>query len=81
VSDLPANKEWIKAQQNGLIYSGNLSADFENALQLDAQNVAQINADLIDQQATKAVNQQKFFKLYDQLLNLPVSLNNTADQS
>ena len=81
VSDLPANKEWIKAQQNGLIYSGNLSADFENALQLDAQNVAQINADLIEQQATKAVNQQKFFKLYDQLLNLPVSQNNKADQS
>jgi glycosyltransferase involved in cell wall biosynthesis len=81
VSDLQANKEWIKAQQNGLIYSGNLSADFENALQLDALSVAQINANLIEQQATKAVNQQKFFKLYDQLLNLPVSQNNKADQS
>ncbi|MEN9742555.1 MAG: hypothetical protein RLZZ65_360 [Bacteroidota bacterium] len=80
VSDLPANQEWVKAKQNGLIFSGNLSADFESALLLDPENVAKLNADIIDQHATKAVNQAKFFKLYDQLLGQPVLHNNKEGQ-
>lgn len=76
VSDLPANHEWIKAKKNGLVFSGDLSADFESALLLNAEKVASLNADIIEQQATKAVNQAKFFKLYDQLLGQPASQSN-----
>lgn len=81
VSDLPANKEWIHSGTNGIICSSNLSADIEKALQLNAELVANANRKLIEEKATKAVNQERFFKLYDQLFDLPASRKNKASQS
>lgn len=81
VSDLPANKEWINSGTNGIIFSSNLSADIEKALQLNAELVAQENRKLIEAKATKAVNQERFFKLYDQLFDQHVLRNDKASQS
>ena len=81
VSNLPANKEWINSGTNGIIFFSNLSTDIEKALQLNADLVAKENRKLIETKATKAVNQERFFKLYDQLFDLPASRNNKASQS
>ncbi|MFM8596885.1 MAG: glycosyltransferase family 4 protein [Flavobacteriales bacterium] len=80
VSNLPANKEWINSGENGLIYHSDLSADIEAAICLDAKKVATENKKLIAEKASKSVNQEHFFKLYDQLLDQRVAHNNRASQ-
>ena len=68
VSDLPANREWIEHGKNGLITSGDLSNDLALAQTLDMKKVQRLNNQIIEQRATKKVNQSKFIALYDQLL-------------
>lgn len=69
VSDLPANREWIKDAKNGSIVN-DVTGDFLTAaMQQDFKNVAEINTQLIEEHGTKAANKAKFIALYDKLLN------------
>jgi L-malate glycosyltransferase len=68
VIDLPANREWIVPDQNGIIVL-NIDTDFfEQALSLSYEKVAAINEQIIQKKGTKEVNKAKFIEIYDQLL-------------
>jgi len=67
VIDLPANREWIKDGENGIIVQDIESNFFEDALALSIENVAHINKEIIAQKGTKEVNRLLFYKLYDEL--------------
>jgi glycosyltransferase involved in cell wall biosynthesis len=69
LSDLPANKEWIENEKNGIIVNS-LSEDFiGRALKLNNHEVALMNEKIILEKGTKDANRKKFFQLYDKLLN------------
>ncbi|HRO75009.1 MAG TPA: glycosyltransferase [Crocinitomicaceae bacterium] len=68
VSDLPANREWIVNQQNGLIVS-NLNEDFySQALTINFDKAIELNKIKIQQEGTKEANREKFINLYTQIL-------------
>lgn len=68
VSDLPANKEWIKNGVNGIIAT-DLNSDFINeALEkIDFEAVITMNKARIDQDGTKIANKEKFLNIYKSL--------------
>ena len=68
VSDLPANKEWIKDQINGVVVSDIRQDFFSAALNLQAEKAIAINKKMIEENGTKVVNRMKFFELYDSLI-------------
>lgn len=64
VSDLPANREWIKNGENGLLVK-NVNLPFlAETLQLDQQHVAALNKKLIDERADATVCRKNFLTLY-----------------
>lgn len=67
VSDLPANREWIKAGENGIIWDEK-NNPLELALNLSPEQVAQYNITLIEQQATRKASIAQFLALYNELL-------------
>lgn len=64
VSDLPANHEWIKDGQNGIIVKVGETGFIQRALQLDLNKAAEQNAQIIQEHGTKEANRQKFIELY-----------------
>ena len=68
VIDLPANREWIEHQKNGIIVSDIESNFFEEALSLNMEEAANINEQIIHEKGTKEVNRAIYFEIYDQLL-------------
>ena len=69
VSDLPANREWIQHKKNGFIVS-DVNSDFiSEAINYKMENIFEINQKLISEKATKAVNREKFFNIYNKILN------------
>jgi glycosyltransferase involved in cell wall biosynthesis len=68
VVDLPANREWIEHQKNGIIVQ-NIDANFlEEALSLNMEAAAVINEQIIREKGTKEVNKALFVQIYNQLL-------------
>lgn len=70
LSDLPANNEWINNNQNGIINKNNLALAFEQASQLNLNQVQLINKEIILKRATKKVNREKFYSIYNHLLKI-----------
>ncbi|MEN8929328.1 MAG: glycosyltransferase family 4 protein [Flavobacteriales bacterium] len=66
VSDLPANREWIEDQSNGVIISKTIKHALNSAKLLDNELVTKKNQEIIESKATKEVNRKKFVTLYDQ---------------
>jgi glycosyltransferase involved in cell wall biosynthesis len=67
-SDLPANKEWITTQENGIISHGNLTKDVEIALTLDRVAIQEKNKVIIENRATKETNKRLYSAIYDKLM-------------
>ena len=68
VIDLPANREWIEHQKNGIIVQDIETNFLEEALLLNMEEAALINEQIIREKGTKEVNRAIYFKIYDQLL-------------
>jgi len=64
VSNLPANKEWVDSDVNGIIYNGNLSESIRQSLRLSIPQVQKLNLEHIEKRATKEVNKKAFVSLY-----------------
>ncbi|MFM2208250.1 MAG: hypothetical protein RL213_2225 [Bacteroidota bacterium] len=69
VSDLPANREWIRDGENGVIVKDVNEDFFSRVAEIDAANAAGINRDIISKEATKEVNRARFLDCYDRLLS------------
>lgn len=67
VSDLPANREWIAHGINGLITSGNLQVDLNEALRMNERSLREYNEKLIHERATKEANRKKYVEIYDRI--------------
>ena len=65
LSDLPANKEWVTHEKNGIITAQLSAADFEKALPLFKENILLANLNEMLLHATKAHSRKLFFDLYD----------------
>lgn len=63
VSDLPANREWITAGQNGVIVTDLTTNAFSQALQLDAESLAKRNRALIEEKGLKSVAREQFCRV------------------
>lgn len=63
LSELPANKEWVTDNVNGIIVSDLEGAYLERALLLDQQSVGQKNRDLILENGTEEVSKKNFRNL------------------
>jgi glycosyltransferase involved in cell wall biosynthesis len=70
LSDLPANREWVKDGENGIIIgrSEPLSKAIKRGLELDAEKVQHYNRELINQRATKSANAALFKGIYSRIL-------------
>lgn len=69
VSDLPANKEWITNNENGIIVKDLTENFLQKALDLDMQKAVRINRDIISKYGTKEVNRNKFIDIYKNILS------------
>ena len=68
VSDLQANREWVRNGINGIIVD-NVNADFISiALSLNNERCKDFNRKLISENASKEASRKKFFNLYDYFL-------------
>lgn len=71
VSDLPANREWIENDENGVIAKeGELPQALEKALSMDREKVAEINRKIILDRGSKENNRKLFLEIYDRCLNV-----------
>jgi glycosyltransferase involved in cell wall biosynthesis len=68
LSDLPANNEWIKNGENGIIVNSLNENFFERALALNIDEVGSLNKKIVDEKGTKLANKKVFIQLYDFLL-------------
>lgn len=68
LSNLPANHEWVNDGLNGIICQNLKAESIQQALQLDYGLLKKINSIIIEKRATKEVNRQRFFELYDNIL-------------
>lgn len=69
LSDLPANNEWVKNMENGIIVKNTLTKALNNALTLNQFKVAKLNAEIIESKASKKANKRIFESIYDELLD------------
>lgn len=70
VSNLPANKEWITNNENGIIMRSSIEESLSKAIELPLENVQIKNKEIIESRATKKVNKDKFISLYNKILKL-----------
>lgn len=68
LSDLPANNEWVKSGNNGVIAGNSLNEAFEEALKLDQAAVIDLNKGIIEKKATKEANRKIFEGIYADVL-------------
>ena len=66
-SNLPATKEVIKHNENGIIVDNDLEKGFEQALTLELEKVQELNQKIIIKTATKDVNKVKFESIYNEI--------------
>lgn len=64
VSDLPANREWIKHAENGIVVKEFCDNFLEEALAIDAAKAVAINHEMIRNKATFKANQEAFLSVY-----------------
>lgn len=70
VSDLPANREWIHNEVNGIIVSDVNEEFISKALELvDLESARAMNKQLILKEGTKKANREKFIQLYKKILD------------
>ena len=69
ISDLPANREWVKNNNNGIIIEDSIAGSLENSKNLNLNLVQEINKEIIETRATKKVNRDKFISLYQNIIN------------
>ncbi len=69
VSDLPANKEWIRDGVNGIVYGESTGNPFIRALNLNTENVINMNSGIIESEGTKEANRLKFISMYENLMH------------
>jgi glycosyltransferase involved in cell wall biosynthesis len=69
VSDLPANREWIDDNMNGIIVDNVDDPFFERFTKIDFEKAAQFNQKIIAQKGTKEVNRKIFIEIYQKLLH------------
>ena len=69
VSDLKANKEWIRDGENGRVVSSELREMFDGLADVDFEKAEDFNRELAMNRASKEVNKKKFFSLYDKMLS------------
>ena len=68
VSDLPANREWIRSGVNGIVVE-DLESDFiSDALLLNQSEAIELNNQRINQDGTKEANREKFLQLYREIV-------------
>ncbi|MFQ3336017.1 MAG: glycosyltransferase involved in cell wall biosynthesis [Urechidicola sp.] len=70
VADLPASKEWIENEKNGIVIGQNIAESLEKANNLVLETVQDLNKRIIETRATKGVNKEKFISLYNKILKL-----------
>lgn len=63
VSDLPANREWIEDNINGVIRKENINS-FEKTINIETNKCFEINRKRIDTSANRKETTKKFFELY-----------------
>lgn len=69
LSDLPANREWVKDAENGIILEGyQVENGLERVFMLDAEKAIKMNQEIIENKATKEVNYLKFIAIYEKIL-------------
>jgi glycosyltransferase involved in cell wall biosynthesis len=69
VSNLPANKEWVKDGENGFVVdAGELEKSLLKFNGFDVKTAIQINQNLIQTKASKSVNRLLFYSIYDKIL-------------
>jgi hypothetical protein len=68
LSNLPANNEWIRNEENGIILESLNDDFFKRALALNIDEVASLNKKIVDEKGTKLANKKVFIQLYDFLL-------------
>ena len=69
VSDLPANKEWISDNTNGIIVQEVGENPFKRALLLNQEIAFATNQQLINQKATRNASIAQFLSIYQTLVN------------
>ena len=67
-SDLPATKEVITNDKNGVIAIKGISEGLERAIKMILEEVQKINKEIIITTATKEVNKKKITDLYDEII-------------
>ena len=66
VSDLPANREWVRDGENGVVLrNGNLEDALERSLALDQNDVARRNQEIITERGSREANRRVFLSIYD----------------
>ncbi len=66
VSDLPANREWIRDGENGIVVrDGNLEEALERSMTLDWDDVARRNAAIVSDRGSREANRRVFLSIYD----------------
>lgn len=69
LSDLPANREWVENNVNGIIVD-NIDSNFiECANKIDFIKAQSLNKQIIEERGTKNANKQKFLNFYDQIIS------------
>ena len=68
VSDLPANREWVKDGENGLVVSDINSNFIALATDIPTEKVVRINRDIVMKNATKEANKAKYLGIYKKIL-------------
>ncbi|MBL7923712.1 MAG: glycosyltransferase family 4 protein [Bacteroidia bacterium] len=69
VSDLPANREWIRDGVNGILYRPGDDDCIRKAVQLNGEALREMNREIIEREGTKSANRQKFIGLYERILH------------
>jgi len=69
VSNLPANREWVENQRNGVVVDNIDTPFFERFAEIEFEKAIAINKKLIAEKGTKEVNKKRFIEIYQKLLH------------
>jgi glycosyltransferase involved in cell wall biosynthesis len=65
VSDLPANREWVRDGVNGIIFNGSRENPLTRALALDPERVSGYNREMLAQRASPTKARETFIGIYE----------------
>jgi len=69
LSELPANREWVDDNINGVIVENNIEEALTKANLLPLREIQKMNSAIIKARATKKANKKKFESIYNLILN------------